>query len=89
MKFPAHKAGLQLQHNDHLNVYETVAHYTDNDYYEDAWVSDEQKAKAIATNELWNLHWYPDTPVGFYHVCGADLDAVLTRAAEIEAADAP
>jgi hypothetical protein len=29
------------------------------------------------------LQWYPDTPVGFYKVCGSSLQIVLERALEI------
>lgn len=85
--FPAHKASLHLTHNDHKSVYETAAQWAaNNDVYEHyEWVSDEQREKALATDSVWTLQWYPATPVGFYAVCGADLEAVLTRANEIDA----
>ena len=77
---PAHKASLTLRHNEHLGVYQTVAQEIDGnpDYYgEEEWVSAEQRAKAIETNEIWTLHWYPNTPVGFNVLHAADLSALL------------
>lgn len=80
--FPPHEASLHLTHNDHKTNYQTVA-----EWWEDAqamrrmddedWVSPEQKQKAIETNELWELQWYPDTPIGFLYLAAADLDALL------------
>lgn len=80
MKFPKSIA-LSLTYNDHKIVYETAAqHINDNpDYYSDAWVSEEQRLKAIATNELWTLHWYPNTPVGFNVLHSAELDPLLDK----------
>lgn len=84
-KLPVHKAGLQLSHNEHKNTYDTVEEYTgelmscgkeDPNGLGD-WISQEQKDKAIATQDFWELHWYPDTPVGFYRLWAADLDSLL------------
>ena len=83
MKLPAHKAALYLRHNEHLGVYKTVQDRLDEGYIDDDhWVSPEQREKAIATNELWELQWYPSTPVGFCLLRGADLDVVLAAANE-------
>ena len=78
IKFPKHDAGLYLTHNEHKDYYQTVAQSIESDdhgYRE--WVSDEQKQKAIETNECWYLQWYPNSPVGFNIVASADLDALL------------
>lgn len=37
----------------------------------------------IDTNEVWELQWYPDTPIGSYKVIGATLESVLKKAKEI------
>ncbi len=81
MKFPDHKAALYLTHNDHLNCYATVAKFIEEEDhgYRD-WVSEEQKQKAIETNDCWFLQWYPDTPVGFCILAAADLDVLLEHA---------
>lgn len=86
IKWPAHKASLTLEHNDHKSYYSTVAQSIlngDHGYTDDCWVSPEQKQKAIDTNECWTLQWYPETPVGFCLLSAADLDVLL------EAANAP
>jgi beta-lactamase superfamily II metal-dependent hydrolase len=85
IQWPKHKASLHLTHNDHLGNYQTVAEAIkyDNCGY-DEWVSEEQKQKAIDTNDCWTLHWYPDTPIGFYVLSAADLDILLEAANKIE-----
>ena len=83
MQWPEHKASLTLTHNSHLDNYMTVEQAIkdqDHGYQDNRWVSEEQKQKAIATNECWSLQWYPNSPVGFNMVSGADLDAVLDAA---------
>ncbi len=79
IKFPRHAASLTLTHNDHKTNYETVAEYCEGGHWmpDDDWLSPEQKAKAIATNEMWEMQWYPDTPVGFCKVAACDLDVLL------------
>ncbi len=86
LDFPKHEAALHLVHNDHKGVYRTVAQAIDHEDwgYRD-WVSDEQKQKAIETNECWFVQWYPDTPVGFYVLAAADLDVLLEAARAVEA----
>lgn len=78
MNFPSHKCGLYLTHNEHKDYYETVAQFiADRDF---DFVSDEDKQKCLAENELWVLQWYPDTPVGFNMVAGSTLEIVLKAA---------
>jgi len=79
-EFPKHLA-LILTHNDHLLVYQTVERSIElGDHGYDCWVSEEQREKAIATNDCWTLQWYPDTPVGFCILSAADLDVLLAAA---------
>lgn len=85
MNFPNHKASLTLTHNDHKDVYETVAQFIEKEqhgYTAECWVSDEQKQKAINNNDCWTIQWYPDTPIGFYILAAADLDVLLAAACE-------
>ncbi len=86
--FPRHAAGLTLEHNEHKNNYETMQRWEDGmrcghegeSYEETGWVSEEQRAKAFATDSVWLLHWYPDTPVGFIRLIACDLDVLLVAA---------
>lgn len=81
--FPEHKASLHLTHNDHKSYYLTVADAIrdgDHGYKDSDWISEEQRQKAIDTNECWTLQWYPNTPVGFCLMSAADLSALLIAA---------
>lgn len=81
MEFPKHEASLHLTHNEHKSYYNTVQELIDEGYhgYRD-WVSEEQKQKAIDTNDCWYIQWYPNTPVGFCLMAAADLDVLLEHA---------
>lgn len=87
MNFPSHKAGLYLTHNQHKDYYEKIEDHLQEypGFDDDNFVSAEDKQKCIDTDELWELQWYPETPVGFHKVCGSTLDVVLKRAMEIDA----
>lgn len=81
IQWPRHKASLHLTHNQHKAYYRTVAEsIEDGEHGYDDWVSEEQKQKAIATNECWTLQWYPETPIGFCILAAADLDVLLEAA---------
>jgi len=72
---PEHKCGLYLENNAHKDVYETIENY----YQfldDDQWVSSEEKAKAIETDNVWTLQWYPDTPIGFHKIGASSLEAI-------------
>lgn len=82
--FPAHKGSLRLVHNEHLDTYLTVAaavEQGDHGYLDD-WVSEEQKQKAIRTNQCWYLQWYPNGPIGFRILAAADLPVLMAAVAE-------
>lgn len=72
---PQHKAGLSIEHNPHKNIYESVEKYVGDD--DASWVSEIEKQKAFETDELWELQWYPDGPVGFCLIRGASLQSVM------------
>jgi hypothetical protein len=79
VNFPAHKCGLSLEHNQHRNYYESVELWLTNNTWCD-WENDEAKQRAIDTDEVWSLQWYPDTPVGFRAVAAPTLDECLRLA---------
>lgn len=75
---PAHKASLSLTHNAHRNCYETLAaHLEHADDAPEYWVSPEQRELALQRDEIWELRWYPDTPVVFCTMRAADLGALM------------
>jgi hypothetical protein len=83
--YPAHAASLHIEHNPHKAYYSKIEDEEDPNggCFANAWVSPEQRAKAIAADSVWVVQWYPNTPVGSYKLCGADLDVVLAAAREV------
>lgn len=76
--FPDHKCSLTLTHNQHKDYYQSVISYlSDREIPLDDWVSEEQWEKAIETDSMWELQWYPDTPIGFIRLFACDLDVLL------------
>lgn len=83
--FPRHKAMLTLTHNEHKNEYQTVEQWLQNLMSGETWVSLEQKAQALATDSVWELRWYADTPIGFHHLLSCDLAPLLEAARQADA----
>ncbi len=81
---PRHKASLTIEHNDHLSCYETVAEWCAGQTIF-SWRDGEAQQRAINSDELWTMQWYPDTPVGFIAVAAPTLDELLAWAKEVEA----
>lgn len=75
--FPAHKAGLSLSHNEHRNYYESVEQWLEGrpEMYE--WQAPSARLRAIETDEVWTLQWYPDTPVGFLAIAAPTLQELF------------
>lgn len=69
---PKHKCGLHFMHNDHINIYMTI----EENYNKEQFVSEEEWEKAIRTNNVWCLEWYPETPIGFHVICASSLEAI-------------
>lgn len=78
---------LSISHNDHHNMYMSVADTFDSTdgYYND--IGNDERAKMIETDTIWTLHVYPNTPVGFNVYHGSSLDAVCDAAMRQEAGD--
>jgi hypothetical protein len=74
LKFPKH-INFTLEHNPHSLLYEEVEYWLDNAMY--CEVLPEDRDEMIKTGEIWELHWYPNTPVSFSCVAAATLDRVL------------
>lgn len=61
--------------DDHAPNYETdlEAFYEGLDRIH--WASDEERRKALSSNSVWTIQWYPDTPVGFCCVGASTFEA--------------
>ncbi len=81
MNFPFHKCGLFLSHNEHRDYYQKAEDWIkETDYH---WKDEESKMRAISNDEVWTLHWYPDTPIGSYSVAAPTLEELLEFANEV------
>lgn len=82
---PIHEASLSITHNPNRDYYLTVRQFVEQEcdrWGEDTWQwqSDEAKQRAIDTNELWEMHWYPLTPISFYKIAAPSLSELLAFA---------
>ena len=74
---------IEIQFNQHKVYYRTIAEAIEDGSYDYAyWISEEEKYNAIAADSVWELTWYPDTPVGSHSILGASLKAVVNAALE-------
>jgi hypothetical protein len=80
MKLPPHKASLHITHNQHKAYYQTVEQYFAELRVDDEDVTPADRAACIATNEVWEIQWYPETPIGSRTVYAPTLERVLERA---------
>lgn len=72
---------LYLTFNDHASNYCSVnAAISDGMYDHADWVSEEEKARAIAAESVWVIQWYPNTLVGFCAWAASSLSACLEAA---------
>lgn len=79
MKLPEH-IGMHLRHNQHKLYYETVEDYLGRDESLMHEMAPADLAEMIRTGEIWELQWYPDTPVGFCIVYAPTLERALALA---------
>lgn len=79
---PEHAASLTIEHNEHLCYYATAAEeFMDR---ADIFPTTAEWEKAIDTNEVWVLRWYPRTPVGFCTIGASSLEKLLETAAAMK-----
>jgi len=83
---PKHKVCLELVHNQHRAYYLSVKDYISNRI---SWKDDEAKNRSITSGELWELQWYPETPVGFHHLAAPTLQELLELAKEYDTTQTP
>ncbi|MCK9556272.1 hypothetical protein M0R36_10775 [bacterium] len=79
---PKHECSLTLTHNIHKDYYRSAKeHIEEMESVElwdlDDWVSPEERRKAMDTNEIWQLDWYPDTPVGYNKIMASSLRVIM------------
>ena len=77
IKWPRHKAALIVSHNDHKNSYATIEEWESFLNMRPDWASEEERSKAIASDNMWSVQWFPDTPVGSCLKLASSLQACL------------
>lgn len=86
MNFPRHACSLTLTHNGHKDYYETIEEWEEskNKSGEVSWVNEEERTKAFAHGDVWEIQWYPRTPIGFYSLAASSLDILLAAAVKVQ-----
>ena len=79
MRLPQHIA-MDIAHNQHKIYYETVEEYLGRHDWAPDELSDDDRAAMIAADSVWEIQWYPNTPVGFNIVYAATLERALELA---------
>lgn len=80
---PRHGAGLTIERNPGRVAYESVAQWLDSATAysgEPSWSSPEARVRAIETDDVWVMQWYPATPVGFHMIAAPTLGELLAFA---------
>lgn len=76
------KCSVALEVNGHRDNYQTAEQrledFDDLELTED--LDAEVRRKMIETNTIVDLHFYPDTPIGFFKILHYDLDLALAEA---------
>lgn len=80
---PPHKASLHLTHNNHTVNYETVEEYILREEERFDFRSGEEREACITNGEIWELQWYPNTPIGFCCIAAPTLEALIEYAEEL------
>ncbi len=73
------KCGVYLTVNRYRDYYDTIEQAVAEIKNE---TDEETKQRILATGQLYELQFYPDTPVGSYRIFGSSLEEVLNRANE-------
>lgn len=84
MNIPKHLS-LTITHNDHKTVYESVKDFLHSTHKPYHWIGFKDEAaydKACATDELWEMTWFPDTPVGSRTVYAPTLEELLEESSK-------
>lgn len=70
-----------ISHNEHKSSYRSLEDEVKDqpEYYAEDSISAEELAQAIALDEIWTAHWYPDTPVGFCVRHSLSLEGLLAK----------
>ena len=78
INWPKHLGGLHLTHNANKSYYESAKQVLDNDPEMCLdWISAEERTKAYENDSIWEIYFYPDTPVGFIRLRASTFEALM------------
>ena len=80
IKFPHHMS-LSIEHNQHKNYYEKLEDYLKNDggLPRSKHLTSEEYKKCIETDELWEIQFYPISPISFHYIAAPTLYEALDK----------
>ena len=79
MKLPKHLT-LSIEHNTHKNCYTPLKDYLFKDpMLRFDMMSIDEVHECLENDEIWEIQWYPHTPIGFHYVCGPTLQNCLDK----------
>lgn len=83
--WPEHKCGMYITHNRHRDYYETVQEAIEYETYDRTdFINEAEITECIAKDQVWELQWFPRTPVGSYTVCASTLERALEIAKQVD-----
>lgn len=86
IELPKYKISLSITHNEHKIYYETIEDYINqNPDCPINFESEEIKQECIKTDSLWEMRWYPETPISFYMIGAPTLEGLLDYAKKVKA----
>jgi hypothetical protein len=63
----------ELSRNPHKPFYDTIDDYIDSEYVD---ILPQDVLEIIEKQEIWELMWYPDTPVGHCTIAAATFERI-------------
>lgn len=82
---PVHSVTLHIVHNQHRSYYQSARDYLLTPHGREAdpgdFVDADDYERCLAGDELWEIQWYPNTPIGFVCVFGSTLARAMAAAA--------
>lgn len=67
--------GFSFTCNDHKLCYAEIREYVKEK--DDNFFSEEDKKACIDSNKIYELRWYPDSPIGSYCICAPSPERIL------------
>lgn len=71
-----------IHHNDHKTIYKPIAQYIADLRYDDEDIAPGERERILELDEIWEIHWFPDTPVGSCVAVASTLEKALEYANE-------